>query len=182
LILLRCIQLFLYLAAEKALRSFSDLPFQLPDDTLNESETTTTTTTATTLNIDSDRTIINPTSSIENNDQIQGTIPSPNVAEPREIQSGLSPLYLLNQLKRDAQYEAILNDESSALTNEQHEFKMVVIVDGQRFLGSGRSKRIAKTKAAQLALEKLFGMCFDKEGNKNSTMHKLINSERLLVS
>jgi hypothetical protein len=181
LILLRCIQLFLYLAAEKALRSFSDLPFQLPDDTLNESETTTTTT-ATTLNIDSDGTIINPTSSIENNDQIQGTIPSPNVAEPREIQSGLSPLYLLNQLKRDAQYEAILNDESSALTNEQHEFKMVVIVDGQRFLGSGRSKRIAKTKAAQLALEKLFGMCFDKEGNKNSTMHKLINSERLLLS
>jgi dsRNA-specific ribonuclease len=43
---------------------------------------------------------------------------------------------------------------------------MAVIVDGQRFIGTGRSKKIAKTKAAQLALEKLFGMCFDKEGKK----------------
>jgi hypothetical protein len=168
LILLSCVPLlFLYLAAEKALRSFSDLPFQLPDDTLNESETTTTTTTITTsttiLNIDNDGAIINPTSSIENNDQTLRATSSPNVAEPREIQSGLSPLYLLNQLKRDAQYEAILNDGSS---NESNEFKMVVIVDNQRFLGSGRSKRIAKTRAAQLALEKLFGMCFDKEGKK----------------
>jgi hypothetical protein len=66
-------------------------------------------------------------------------------------------------LKRDAQYEDVLSEESSS---EPKEFKMAVIVDGQRFLGSGRNKRTAKIKAAQLALEKLFGMCFDKEGKK----------------
>ena len=162
MILLSCILLFLYLAAEKALRSFSDLPFQLPDDTPDESEAPSTST-ATTTNIDDDGTILNPTSSIENNDQIIRTSASPTVIEPREIQSGLSPLYLLNQLKRDAQYEEVISEEPSI---ESNEFKMAVIVDGQRFLGSGRNKRTAKIKAAQLALEKLFGMCFDKEGKR----------------
>jgi hypothetical protein len=154
--------MFLNLAAEKALRSFSDLPFQLSDDTPTEHEGTTTI-----LNTDNDVSNINDTSSSENNDNTQRTTTtSPNVAEPREIQSGLSPLYLLNQLKRDAQYEAILDESLSVSTNDPHEFKMAVIVDGQRFIGTGRSKKIAKTKAAQLALEKLFGMCFDKEGKK----------------
>ena len=160
---------FLYLAAEKALRSFSDLPFPLPNDMHNESETTTTTITA--LNIDSDGINNDSTSVIENDESLQRTTPTLNVTEPREIQSGLTPLYLLNQLKRDAQYETIVDDRTSPVTTtEQREFKIAVTVDGQRFLGAGRSKRIAKTKAAQLALEKLFGMCFDKEG-----MHHLIN-------
>ncbi|CAF0742208.1 unnamed protein product [Rotaria sordida] len=157
-------------AAEKALRSFSDLPFQLPDDLANESEATTATTTTTTTTVNTDNDITNDSSSllIENNDNIQRTTQSPNIVEPREIQSGLSPLYLLNQLKRDAQFEAITDEASSSssllTTNEQREFKFAVIVDGQRFIGMGRNKKIAKTRAAQLALEKLFGMCFDKEG------------------
>ncbi|CAF4013522.1 unnamed protein product, partial [Rotaria sordida] len=156
-------------AAEKALRSFSDLPFQLPDDLANESEATTATTTTTTTTVNTDNDITNDSSSllIENNDNIQRTTQSPNIVEPREIQSGLSPLYLLNQLKRDAQFEAITDEASSSssllTTNEQREFKFAVIVDGQRFIGMGRNKKIAKTRAAQLALEKLFGMCFDKE-------------------
>ncbi|CAF0814270.1 unnamed protein product [Rotaria sp. Silwood1] len=150
-------------AAEKALRSFSDLPFQLPEDVASESEATTTTAT-----INTDNNVTNDNSSLlsENNDSSQRATQSPNVVEPREIQSGLSPLYLLNQLKRDAQFEAITDETSSLSTtiNEQREFKFAVIVDGQRFIGIGRNKKIAKTRAAQLALEKLFGMCFDKEG------------------
>ncbi len=169
------------LAAEKALRSFSDLPFQLPDDIPNESEAITTTTTI--LNTDNDVTNINSTSFIENNDNIQRTTPSSNVAEPREIQSGLSPLYLLNQLKRDAQFEIISDDTSFSLNNEQQDFKIAVIVDGQRFIGLGRNKKIAKTRAAQLALEKLFGMCFDKEGKKKiNYAQKLINFEVTFIS
>ncbi|CAF2773251.1 unnamed protein product [Rotaria sp. Silwood2] len=165
-------------AAEKALRSFSDLPFQLPDDVASESEATTTTT-----NTDTDVTNDNSSLLIENNDSIQGSTQSPNVVEPREIQSGLSPLYLLNQLKRDAQFEAITDEasSSSSTTSEQREFKFAVIVDGQRFIGTGRNKKIAKTRAAQLALEKLFGMCFDKEGKK-SNMHRLINVKVISIS
>jgi len=52
----------------KALRSFSDLPFQLPDDTPNESEATTTTT----INTDNDVSNINSTSSIEYNNPKEG--------------------------------------------------------------------------------------------------------------
>ncbi len=163
----------MHLAAEKALRSFSDLPFQLPEDSLNDSEATTTTSS----NTDHDPANMHLTSLTE--DHAQRTTSSPNVAEPREIQSGLSPLYLLNQLKREAQYEEIVDEGASSSTNEPREFKIAVIVDSQRFIGIGRNKKIAKTRAAQLALEKLFGMCFDKEGKKIYiiTMHSLINFE-----
>jgi len=179
--------LYYQLAAEKALRSFSDLPFPLSDNAQNESDlsslttatTTTTTITSTfnsTLNIDNDRINSNSTLTTETNDNLQRTTSSPNISEPREIQSGLSPLYLLNQLKRDAQYELIGDERSSpSSSTEQQEFKIAVIVDGQRFLGSGRSKRIAKTRAAQLALEKLFGMCFDKEGKTKEYQYRFIH-------
>ncbi|UJR36349.1 hypothetical protein I4U23_029076 [Adineta vaga] len=155
-------------AAEKALRSFSDLPLQLFDDVPNEPETTTTTTTtstaAITINTDIDIINTNTSSSTINSDTIPRTTSSPFVVEPREIQSGLSPLYLLNQLKRDAQFEEIVDETLSLSINEQREFKFAITVDGQRFIGTGRSKKLAKTKAAQSILEKLFGMCFDKEG------------------
>ncbi len=62
---------------------------------------------------------------------------------------------------------------------QQREFKFAVIIDGQRFIGVGRNKKIAKTRAAQFALEKLFGMCFDKEGKK-SNMQKLINFKLIM--
>jgi dsRNA-specific ribonuclease len=66
-------------------------------------------------------------------------------------------------LKRDTKFEFIV-ENSTSMIDEQHEFQVVAIIDEHRFVGTGRSKRIAKTRAAQLALEKLFGMCFDKEG------------------
>lgn len=169
---------FLILAAEKALRSFSDLPFQLPDDVASQSESTTI------ANIDSDAKNDNSSLSNDSNENIQRTTPSPNVVEPREIQSGLSPLYLLNQLKRDAQFEEITDEASSSsslTTSEPREFKFAVIVDDQRFIGTGRNKKMAKTRAAQLALEKLFGMCFDKEGNILN-IHKLINVKVVSIS
>ena len=155
--------LCIFQAAEKALRSFSDLPFPLPDELSHASDSTIHST-----NSDHDsgnnQSLLSSTS---NDDPQLRKTPSPMMIEPREIQSGLSPLYLLNQLKRDARFEEILNDdENSASNNESQDFKFVVIVDDQRFLGVGRSKKVAKTRAAQLALEKLFGMCFDKEGKR----------------
>lgn len=150
---------FLLLAAEKALRSFSDLPFPLTDDPTGGSESVAT------VPSDVDADNVHPSSSIDTDDRQTRTTTSPQLAEPREIQSGYSPLYLLNQLKRDAQFEVIADEPtSSSLVNDQNEFKFAVIIDGQRFVGSGRSKKVAKTRAAQSALEKLFGMCFDKEG------------------
>ena len=44
---------------------------------------------------------------------------------------------------------------------------MRIIIDNQRFIGTGKSKEIAKTRAAEFALEKLFDMCFDKKGKIN---------------
>ena len=105
---------------------------------------------------------MNASSSADNDDSSARASTSLQATEPHEIQSGLSPLYLLNQLRRDAQFEA-LPDEPS-ISNEQREFKFAVIVDGHRFIGAGRNKRVAKMRAAQSALEKVFGMCFDKEG------------------
>lgn len=128
---------------------------------------------------------LNASSTTVNTDDIPRTTSSPMAFEPREIQSGLSPLYLLNQLKRDALFEEITDDalSSSTVTNEQREFKFAITVDGQRFVGSGRSKKIAKTKAAQLILEKLFGMCFDKEGRlSNIYIYRLINFKIVLFS
>ena len=118
---------------------------------------------------------------IENNNaSSQRATPSPYVLEPREIQSGLGPLYLLNQLKRDAQFEVVTDEQSSSTTNEQREFKFAVVVDGQRFIGTGRNKRIAKTRAAQYALEKLFGMCFDKDGKKTN-IYEDIDVKRIVI-
>jgi hypothetical protein len=146
------------LAADKALRSFSDLPFPLSDESNNLSDPLTSQETVNDVNHS------HQSVSIDNNDsQTCRTYASPMHCEPREIQSGLSPLYLLNQLKRDTKFEFIV-ENSTSMIDEQHEFQVVAIIDEHRFVGTGRSKRIAKTRAAQLALEKLFGMCFDKEG------------------
>ena len=149
------------LAAEKALRSFSDLPFPLPDDVTHHAESNTM------IQSESDANTHFPCVSSAEIDEtnVRTTSVSPQLNEPREIQSGYSPLYLLNQLKRDAQFEEITDESTSSTTDGQgREFKFAVIIDGQRFYGSGRNKKIAKTRAAQVALEKLFGMCFDKEG------------------
>lgn len=70
-------------------------------------------------------------------------------------------------MKRDARFEELVDDEKSTnnCNGVDQEFRFVVFVDEQKFFGFGRNKKLAKTRAAQSALEKLFGMCFDKEGS-----------------
>jgi dsRNA-specific ribonuclease len=121
----------------------------------------------TTINTDNDR--LNTSAEINNNN-IQY-----NTTESDVIPSDSSPLHLLNQLKPDTQFEEITDE----IVSERHEFKFAIVLDNQRFIGSGQSKEIAKTKAAEFALEKLFGMCFDKEGKINQ-YHVLINRSFML--
>jgi hypothetical protein len=81
--------------------------------------------------------------------------------EKNESESCLNPLDLLTKLKKYVQFEEIINE----ITSEK--FQFAINLDNQRFIGSGSSKQIAKTNAAQIALENLFGMCFDKQGKMN---------------
>ncbi|CAF3615174.1 unnamed protein product [Rotaria sordida] len=121
-------------AAEKALQSFSQLPFSLFDNLTNINNNLSN-------------------KSIENNNNNNN---QSNISESYENQN---PFYILKQLKQNLQCEEITNE----IITEQNEFKFTIIIDDQRFIGIGQNKNIAKTKAAQRALEKLFGMCFHKE-------------------
>ena len=50
-------------------------------------------------------------------------------------------------------------------------FNLAVEIDGKRFEGSARNKKLAKSRCAQAALTKLFGMDFTKtKGKKKSTV------------
>ncbi|CAF0879386.1 unnamed protein product [Didymodactylos carnosus] len=154
------------LAAEKALRSFVQLPFPFEststsDDQIEQECQKSQDEDTISTNITDDSNIDNITlNNIITTNQNQQP---PN--EPKEIQSGMGPLYILNQLKRGAKFELINDNVTTGETTEVKEFKFSVMIDGQTFIGIGRSKKLAKTRAAQLGLEKIYGMCFDKEGN-----------------
>ncbi|KAL3836567.1 hypothetical protein ACJMK2_021991 [Sinanodonta woodiana] len=65
-----------------------------------------------------------------------------------------NPLMRLNELRPGLKYEVVSETgESHAKT-----FVMSVTVDDEIFQGSGRSKKLAKTRAAQLALTKIFNL------------------------
>lgn len=85
--------------------------------------------------------------------------------DSNENQCDKNPFYLLTQLKQNIKCEEIINEQLS----ESNEFKTTLVVDDQRFIGIADDQNTSKIKAAEYALEKLFGMCFHKEGNsKNS--------------
>ncbi|CAF4702538.1 unnamed protein product, partial [Rotaria sp. Silwood2] len=76
------------------------------------------------------------------------------------------------QLKQNFQCEEITNE----IISEQNEFKFTIIIDDEHFIGIGENKNIAKTKAAQYALEKLFGMSFNKKDNLSIESDSLPNN------
>ena len=80
--------------------------------------------------------------------------------ESHENQNDLKAFNLLIKLKQNVKYEEITNDTLA----ESTEHKFVIIIDNQQFIGTGQTRNVARTKAAQSALEKLFGMCFHDEG------------------
>ncbi|XP_022088408.1 double-stranded RNA-specific editase 1-like isoform X2 [Acanthaster planci] len=65
-----------------------------------------------------------------------------------------NPIMMLNELKQGVKFEMISESGQSHAKN----FIMAVSVDGQKFQGSARSKKLAKARAAQAALAALFNI------------------------
>ncbi|XP_025083913.1 double-stranded RNA-specific editase 1-like isoform X3 [Pomacea canaliculata] len=70
-----------------------------------------------------------------------------------------NPVMILNEMRPGVKYEFVSE------TGESHSkcFTMALELDGQRFQGSGRNKKVAKSRAAQAALMKVFGLDFSFE-------------------
>lgn len=69
---------------------------------------------------------------------------------------GKNPIMVLNELKPNLKYECVSE------TGDKHSkmFTMAVTIDGEIFNGMARSKKLAKARAAQAALTKLYNMSF----------------------
>uniref|UniRef100_A0A665VKR8 Double-stranded RNA-specific editase B2-like n=1 Tax=Echeneis naucrates TaxID=173247 RepID=A0A665VKR8_ECHNA len=80
------------------------------------------------------------------------------VSEP---EAPKSPVALLNELRPGLRY-ACLSEQTEG--RRLRSFVMAVRVDGQIFEGCGRSKKLAKTQAAQCALQALFNIRTAPEG------------------
>ena len=76
-------------------------------------------------------------------------------AVPKEP-TGKNPVMILNELRPGLKYEFV----SEAGESHSKCFTMSVVVDGNRFEGTGRNKKVAKSRAAQTALTKIFNLDF----------------------
>lgn len=85
--------------------------------------------------------------------RLGGIVPEPEVPK--------SPVALLNELRPGLRY-ACLSERAEG--RRLRSFVMAVRVDGQIFEGCGRSKKLAKTQAAQCALRALFNIRTAPEG------------------
>ncbi|KAL4635630.1 double-stranded RNA-specific editase 1-like isoform X1 [Arapaima gigas] len=81
--------------------------------------------------------------------------PSPAVTSPPS--SGKNPVMILNELRPGLKYEFV----SESGESHAKSFVMAVTVDSRTFEGSGRNKKLAKSRAAQAALAALFNMQLD---------------------
>ncbi|XP_034029563.1 double-stranded RNA-specific editase 1-like [Thalassophryne amazonica] len=70
---------------------------------------------------------------------------------------GKNPIMTLNELRPGLKYDFVSESGESHAKN----FVMSVTVDAQMFQGSGRNKKLAKSRAAQAALSALFNMHLD---------------------
>ncbi|XP_035668351.1 LOW QUALITY PROTEIN: double-stranded RNA-specific editase 1-like [Branchiostoma floridae] len=71
-------------------------------------------------------------------------------------QGGKNPLMILNELRPGLKYELVSETGESHAKN----FVMAVTIDGRTCEGSGRSKKLAKIRAAQAALQEIFNYQF----------------------
>ncbi|XP_008305894.1 double-stranded RNA-specific editase B2 [Cynoglossus semilaevis] len=85
--------------------------------------------------------------------RLGGIVPEPDTPK--------SPVALLNELRPGLRY-ACLSERAEG--RRLHSFVMAVRVDGRIFEGCGRSKKLAKTQAAQCALQALFNIRTAPEG------------------
>uniref|UniRef100_A0A7N9AY08 Adenosine deaminase RNA specific B2 (inactive) n=1 Tax=Mastacembelus armatus TaxID=205130 RepID=A0A7N9AY08_9TELE len=89
--------------------------------------------------------------------RLGGIVPEPEAPK--------SPVALLNELRPGLRY-ACLSERVEG--RRLRSFVMAVRVDGQIFEGCGRSKKLAKTQAAQCALQALFNIRTAPEGRTGS--------------
>ncbi|XP_068101312.1 double-stranded RNA-specific editase 1 isoform X2 [Hyperolius riggenbachi] len=85
---------------------------------------------------------------------VQSPLPTPSQFPPT---SGKNPVMILNELRPGLKYDFVSESGESHAKN----FVMSVTVDNQTFEGSGRNKKLAKSRAAQSALASLFNMQLD---------------------
>ena len=110
-----------------------------------------------------------------------GPVASP---PPRPLPSqpaGKNPVMILNEIRPGTKYEFISETGESHSKN----FAMSVTVDGETFQGSGRNKKLAKARAAQAALQKIFNLEFTASPGKmiSSTMwHQLRRQVRQMIA
>ena len=69
---------------------------------------------------------------------------------------------ILNEIRPGTKYEFVSETGESHSKN----FVMSVTVDGETFQGSGRNKKMAKARAAQAALQKIFNLEFTSSPGK----------------
>ncbi|XP_053409004.1 double-stranded RNA-specific editase 1-like [Mercenaria mercenaria] len=69
---------------------------------------------------------------------------------------GKNPIMILNELKPNLKYECMSE------TGDKHSktFTMAVTVDGETFTGTAKNKKLAKARAAQAALAKIYNLTF----------------------
>ncbi|XP_070535459.1 double-stranded RNA-specific editase 1-like isoform X3 [Ptychodera flava] len=79
---------------------------------------------------------------------------SPTPRAPLSPPTGKNPIMLLNELRPGLKYEFVSETGESHAKN----FVMSVTIDGQSFTGSARNKKMAKARAAQAALAKIYNL------------------------
>ena len=84
--------------------------------------------------------------------QQSGQAKKPKVPQPE----GKNPIMILNELRPGLKYEFV----SESGDSHSKSFTMCTVVDTEKFEGTGRNKRIAKARAAQAALSKIFNLHF----------------------
>ena len=95
---------------------------------------------------------------------------SPGTPRPLPSQpAGKNPVMILNEIRPGTKYDFISETGESHSKN----FVMSVTVDTETFQGSGRNKKLAKSRAAQAALQKIFNLEF------TSSPGKLISTEEV---
>lgn len=92
--------------------------------------------------------------------------------KPKALQhhEGKNPVMILNELKPNLKYECLseMGDKHSKT------FTMAVTVDGTEFSGTAKNKKIAKARAAQAALSKIYNLTFSWGPGKLNIIFKTI--------
>jgi double stranded RNA-specific editase B len=92
------------------------------------------------------------------------------------VPDGKNPVMILNELRPGLKYDFVKEHGES---HAKH-FVMSVVVDGVKFEGSGRNKKLAKSRAAQMALTKLFNLEFSSHPGK--CINWEINNQQLIFT